>query len=122
MQGAGFRVQGAGCRVQGAGFRVQGAGFRVQGACPRGGGSARSTRTGSSIPARMVDIRLPAKGKLSWRKAGPLKIVSMIEWIRTSRLSIKLSLSGRVLVLEHHPTVGLCVGPCDVPMGGCCFV
>jgi len=31
--------------------------------------------------------------KLPWRKAGLLKIISMIKWIRTSRLSIENSLS-----------------------------
>jgi len=42
---------------------------------------------------RKVDIRLPGNWefKLPWRKAGLL--ISMIKWTRTSRLSIKISLS-----------------------------
>ena len=44
--------------------------------------------------ARKVDVRLPGKGKSSSHGARTAHlIVTMIEWIRTSRLSIKNSLS-----------------------------
>ena len=47
------------------------------------------------IPARTVDVRLPTT------------IISMIKWIRTSRLSIKISLSGslRRVVCTRSATV-----------------
>ena len=44
--------------------------------------------------ARKVDVRLPGKGNSNSRGARPVHlIISMIKWIRTSRLSIKNSLS-----------------------------
>jgi hypothetical protein len=40
-----------------------------------------------------VDVRLPGKGKSNSHGARPVYfIITMIEWIRTSRLSIKNSL------------------------------
>ena len=48
----------------------------------------------SSLP-RKVDIRLPGKGDSISHGARPVhQIISMIKWIRTSRLSIKNSLSS----------------------------
>ena len=44
---------------------------------------------------RKVDIRLPEKGNSNSHGARPVyQIISMIEWIRTSRLSMKNTLSG----------------------------
>ena len=81
----GFRVQGSGFRVQGSGFRAQGSGFRVQGS----GFGVWGSET------RKVDIRLPGKGNSNSHAARPVhRIIKMIKWTRTSRLSIKNSLSG----------------------------
>ena len=45
--------------------------------------------------ARKVDVRLPGKGNSKSHGARPAHlIITMIKWIRTSRLSIKISLSG----------------------------
>ena len=45
--------------------------------------------------ARKVDIRLPGKGNSNSHGARPVHlIITMIKWIRTSKLSIKNSLSG----------------------------
>ena len=66
-----FRVQGSGFRVQGSGFRAQGSGSRVQGS----------------------GFRVAFKGNSNAHGARPVhQIISMINWIRTSRLSIKNSL------------------------------
>ena len=48
---------------------------------------------------RKVDVRLPGKGNSNSHGARPIHlIIAMIKWIRTSRLSIKNSLSiGRTL-------------------------
>ena len=44
-------------------------------------------------PARKVDVRLPGKGNSNSHGARPVHlIITMIKWIRTSRLSIKNSL------------------------------
>ena len=46
-------------------------------------------------PTRGVDIRLPGKGiQTPMAQGRSTKIISMIKWIRTSRLSTKNSLSG----------------------------
>ena len=42
------------------------------------------------------------------------KIITMIQWIRTSRLSIKNSLSGR------HPGYGTLAAKTDIKRGGSC--
>ena len=43
-----------------------------------------------------VDVRLPEKGNSNSHGARPVHyIISMIKWIRTSRLSVKNSLSRR---------------------------
>ena len=43
---------------------------------------------------RQIDVRLPGKGNSNSHGAGPVhQIISMIKWIRTSRLSIKNYLS-----------------------------
>jgi len=45
--------------------------------------------------SRKVDIGLPGKGNSNSHGARPVhQIISMIHWIRTSRLAIKNSLSG----------------------------
>jgi hypothetical protein len=44
--------------------------------------------------SRKVDTRLPGKGELNSHGARPVhQIISMIEWIRTSRLSKQNSIS-----------------------------
>jgi len=49
---------------------------------------------GVELVTRKVDIRLPGKGNSNSHGARPVhQIISMIKWIRTSRLSIKNSLS-----------------------------
>jgi len=60
-----------------------------------------------------VDVKLPGKGNSNSHGARPVHlIITMIKWIRTSRLSIKNSLPGRVAHIgrhvgaELHPTVG----------------
>ena len=49
-----------------------------------------------AIEPRKVDIRLPGKGNSNSHGARPVhqKIITLIKWIRTRRLSIKNSLSG----------------------------
>ena len=54
-----------------------------------------------AISARKVDVRLPGKGDSNSHGAGPVHLIIMIKWIRTSRLSIKNSLST-MLVLTYH--------------------
>ena len=45
-------------------------------------------------PSRKVDVRLTGKGNLNSHGARPVHlIITMIKWIRTSRLSMKNSLS-----------------------------
>ena len=52
----------------------------------------RVARRGS----RKIDVRLPGKGNTNSPGARPVHpIISMIQWIRTSRLSIKNSLAAR---------------------------
>ena len=49
-------------------------------------------------PDWKVDIKLPGKGNADTHRARPVhQIISMIKWIRTSRLSIKNSLSRHTL-------------------------
>ena len=51
------------------------------------------------IVVRKVDVRLPGKGNSDFHGARPVHlIITMIKWIRTSRLSIKNSLS---LIVRH---------------------
>ena len=46
-------------------------------------------------PDRKVDVRLPGKGNSNSHGARPVHlIITMVNWIRTSRLSIKNSLSA----------------------------
>jgi len=46
-------------------------------------------------PTRKVDVRLPGKGDSNSHGARPVRlIITMINWIRTSRLSIKNALSN----------------------------
>jgi len=65
-----------------------------------GGEAAGEDAEGAPIPLRVqvrlrkVDIRLPGKGNSNSHGARPVHlIISMIKWIRTSRFSIKNSLS-----------------------------
>ena len=63
------------------GFRVSGLAIRIQG-------------VGYIIEAMKVDVRLPGKDYSNSHGARPVhQIISIIEWIRTSRFSIKKSLS-----------------------------
>ena len=69
----------------------------------------RASWPGSS-PGRKADVRLPLKGNSTSHGARPVhQIISMIKWIRTSRLSIKKSLSrGRDrAVVDGHLVQGL---------------
>ena len=53
-------------------------------------------RRGCSLLVRRVDVRLPGKGNSNSLGARPVHlIITMIEWIRNSRLSIKNSPSGQ---------------------------
>ena len=55
------------------------------------------SRAGSASALRKVDVRLPGKGNSNSHGAMPVHlIITMIQWIRTSRLSIKNSLSPRL--------------------------
>ena len=56
----------------------------------------------SQICARKVGVGLPGKENSKIHGARPVhRIITMIEWIRTSRLPINITLSGmKVLVLE----------------------
>ena len=60
-------------------------------------------------PPKKVDISLPGQGNSNSHGARPVhQIISVIEWIRTSRLSIKNSESGveargAMARLDHHP-------------------
>jgi len=57
-----------------------------------------------SVPARKVDVRLPGEGNSSSHRARPVHlIISVIKWNRTSRLSIKNSLS--LVLLPVHQSV-----------------
>ena len=62
--------------------------------------SATSPRVSPSIcaPDRKVDVRLPGKGN-----SNSHLIITMMKWIRTSRLSIKNSLSLRPRFHFHFP-------------------
>ena len=54
-----------------------------------------SIDSGTRVPrSKKVDVRLPGKGNSNSHGAGPVhQIIPMIKWTRTSRLSIKNSLS-----------------------------
>jgi hypothetical protein len=141
VQGAGCRVQGVRCRVQGAGYRVCGVRCRVQGAgcrvraagcraCrvydlrlhlhgrthrPCSWGVARDLLLAESGPlSRKVDIRLPGKGNSN--SHGARTVHQKHRWIRTSRLSIKNSLSGPLgaVRLPRH-VAGCCPLTCHYP-------
>jgi hypothetical protein len=57
---------------------------------------AKDTQRSRVVEVRKVDIRLPGKGNLDSHGARPVhQIISMIKWIRTSRFSIRNSLSGK---------------------------
>jgi len=86
------RVQGQGagpgCRV-----RVQGEGVRMWRSGCRNAPALSEIRLPHLI--RKVDVRLPAKRNSTSHGARPDHlIITMTKWIRTSRLSIKNSLSG----------------------------
>jgi len=53
------------------------------------------------VVTRKVDVRLPGKGNPNSHGARPVHlIITMITWIRTSKLSIKNSLSDLKSILE----------------------
>ena len=89
-----MRVQGSGLRVEGSGFRVESLGLRVQ-------GSGQVAPEEDQPDEARVYYTVYWEGrykatwkrefKIPWCKAGLL--ISMIKWTRTSRLSIKISLS-----------------------------
>ena len=84
VRGSGFMVQGSGFRVQGSWFRVQGWGVHL-GVGPWGGGPDSGAEGAAG--------RLPYVAHLVWSNesvARPVHlIITMIKWIRTSRLSIQ---------------------------------
>ena len=62
---------------------------------------------------RPPDVRLPGKGNSNSRGARPVHlIITMIKWIRTSRLSIKNSLwwqvASAVMMIEADPPHKVC--------------
>jgi hypothetical protein len=60
--------------------------------------------------SRKVDIRLPGNGNSTSHGARPVfEIISMIKWIRTSRLSIKKYLS-QVMVMDVETGEGVMGG------------
>ena len=86
-----LRVSVWGFRVQCSGFRVRGSGYRVE----------VSMSGVWGLGFEKVDVRLPGKGNSNSRGARPVHlIISMIKWIRTSRLSIKKSLSYHTAALK----------------------
>ena len=61
----------------------------------------------STPPYRKVNIRLPRKGNSNSHGARPAhQIITIIDWIRSSRLSIKNSLSAGVQKRGEAPSVG----------------
>ena len=59
-------------------------------------GSKKRLSSAKSGRGRKVDVRLPGKGNSNSHGARPVHlIITMIKWIRTSRLSIQNSLSWR---------------------------
>jgi len=59
------------------------------------------------LARREVDVRLPGKGNSNSHGARPVHVmITMISWIRTSRLSVKNSLSrpqDREQLINEHP-------------------
>ena len=56
--------------------------------------------TGMSVPDGKVDVRLPGKGNSNTHNARPVHlIITMIKWIRTSKWSMKKSLSVQVAAM-----------------------
>ena len=54
---------------------------------------------------RKVDVRLPGKGNSNSHGARPVHLIlTMIQWIRTSRLSIKISLYVEVPLSREYGT------------------
>ena len=71
---------------------------------PRGEGSTSFGKSSSAImcPAQKVDVRLPGKWNSNSHGARPVHlIITMIKWIRTSRMSMKNSLSAQEGVNTH---------------------
>ena len=81
MEGGGWRVEGGGVWVDVWGLRVECYGLKVY--IPE-----------DVCQVRKVDVRLPGKGNSKPHDARPVHlIITIIKWFRTSRLSIKNSLS-----------------------------
>ena len=95
--GLGFGVSDFGFRISGSGFQVSGFGVHHWNFAPflNLTSTASPLATGNLLPpARKVDVRLLGKGNSNSHGARPVHlIITMIKWIRTSRLSIKNSLS-----------------------------
>ena len=65
------------------------------------------SRLGNQVTPRKVDIRLPGKGDSNSHGARPVhQIISMIKWIRTSRLTMKKSLSCEPPVAQARTESG----------------
>ena len=63
--------------------------------------------TNVSTGARKVNVRLPGKGNSNSHGGRPVHlIITMIKWIRTSRMSIKNSLSSTGADDRHTPRPG----------------
>ena len=63
----------------------------------------RVSEAGVEHQKRKVDVRLPGKGDSNSHGARPVHlIITMIKWIRTRRLSIKISLSRRKVRKLHR--------------------
>ena len=104
-----FCVLGVGRRVPGSVFRVRDFEFRISGV-----GRLRQALSPEPLPSalppsplpltRKIDIRLTGKGNSNSHGARPVYlIIRMIEWFRTSTLSIKnFSFRGRSRVTCMH--------------------
>ena len=89
----GVRDKKTGFQEQGSGIREQGSGIRIEG----GSGVSR--------------IKLPGKVNSNSHGVRPVhQTISMIKWIRTSRLSIMNSLShlGRVFKGAEEASIDMC--------------
>ena len=101
MHGAGCRVQGAGCRVQGAGFKAQVKGgrthvehHRLRSELDPRRQSLSKVKSGRAPRGRYIKGNLKRGNQTPMAQDRSTKIISMTQWIRTSRSPIKISLSG----------------------------
>ena len=101
-------------------YRVSGSNLHVS--CSEAGCPTESAPTSPHLRGK-VDVRLPGKGNSNSHGARPVHlIITMIEWIRTSRLSIKTYLSmygfsynngyrGTSLIRKRAPPPRTATGP-----------